>query len=246
MKNSHLAEHLFTGPIAEEYSMLALICPVAADMSRRVGEFVGAWRMPEANAPLQVLEIGCGTGVTTACLLANRQAMHIDSVDNAPAMLAQARRNLAEALAEGRLVLHQNDALSHLQTLPDASLDVVASAYALHNFLFGYRDRVLAEILRLLKPGGLFVNGDRYAVDDPATHLQNTQDEVKGYFKVFTEMNRIDLLEQWIVHLFSDESEEHIMRLRPALAAMADIGFQQVEVHFREGTNALVSALKQA
>jgi len=96
----------------------------------------------------------------------------------------------------------------------------------------------------VLKPGGLFVNGDRYAVDDAAEHLKNTQQEVKDYFRVFSEMNRIDLLEQWIVHLFSDESEEHIMRLGPALDAMTGIGFQDIRVNFRDGVNALVSAVK--
>ncbi len=224
--------------------MLALICPSAAEMSRRVGSFVGEWTPPYPVEQLQVLEIGCGTGVTTTCLLAGREDIFIESVDNAPAMLAQARQNLAEALAAERLRLVENDALSHLLTLPDASVDIVASAYSLHNFLHGYRQRVLEQIWRVLKPGGLFVNGDRYAIDDAAEHLKNTQQEVGGYFRVFNELNRPDLLEQWIVHLFSDESEEHIMRLRPALETMTAIGFQNVKLHFRDGVNALVGAVK--
>jgi len=240
----HSAEHLFHGPIAEEYQMLALICPSAAEMSRRVGHFVGAWTPPYPAEQLQVLEIGCGTGVTTTCLLAGREDAFIESIDNAPAMLAQARQNLAEALAAKRLRLVENDALSHLQAMPDASVDIVASAYSLHNFLHGYRQRVLEQIWRVLKPGGLFVNGDRYALDDAAEHLKNTQQEVSGYFRVFNELKRPDLLEQWILHLFSDESEEHIMRLRPALETMTGIGFQNVKLHFRDGVNALIGAVK--
>ncbi|MGR8940767.1 MAG: methyltransferase domain-containing protein [Gammaproteobacteria bacterium] len=242
----YAAEQLFEGPIAEEYGFLALICPPAAEMSCRVGDFVGAWVPPYPATTLKLLEIGGGTGITTACLLASREAMQVESVDNAPAMQAQARQNLAPVLAEGRLRLIESDALSYLQGVPDHSIDIVASAYTLHNFLSGYRRRVLEEILRVLKPGGLFVNGDRYAVDDPGEHLKNTQEEVKGYFRAFTEMNRPDLLEQWILHLFSDESEEHIMRLRPAMDAMTDIGFQNISLHFRLGVNALISAVKPA
>src|SRR5690606_17024727 len=109
-------------------------------------------------------------------------------------------------LEHGRLRLVENDALSHLRDTPSASVDIVATAYTLHNFLNGYRLRVLEEIFRVLKPGGIFVNGDRYALDDSLAHLQSIQDEVRQYFRTFTALNRIDLLEQWIVHLFSDES----------------------------------------
>jgi tRNA (cmo5U34)-methyltransferase len=242
MSTEHTAEHLFAGPIAEEYEMLKLICPSAAEMSERVGHFVGAWTPPYPVSPLKILELGCGTGITTASLLAGREEARIDSVDNAPAMLSQARQNLAAPLAAKRLRLIENDALSHLGEIPDATVDIVASAYTLHNFLHGYRRRVLEEVRRVLKPGGLFVNGDRYAIDAAAEHLKATQAEVRGYFRTFGEMNRPDLLEQWIVHLFSDESEEHIMRLRPALAMMNDIGFGNVALHFRDGVNALVSA----
>jgi tRNA (cmo5U34)-methyltransferase len=243
MNTQHTAEHLFTGPIAEEYEMLRLICPSAAEMSGRVGKFVGAWTPPYPAGQLKLLELGCGTGITTASLLASRGDAVIDSVDNAPAMLSQARKNLAAELATKRLRIIENDALSHLCEIPDATVDIVASAYTLHNFLHGYRRRVLEEVRRVLKPGGLFVNGDRYAIDDAAEHLKKTQEEVKGYFRTFGEMNRSDLLEQWIVHLFSDESEEHIMRLQPALDAMAEIGFRNITLHFQDGVNALVSAI---
>ena len=244
MIREHTAEHLFHGPIADEYDMLKLICPPAAEMSRRVGEFVGGWMPPYQQSSLNLLEIGCGTGITTAHLLSCRDDIEVLGVDNAPAMLSQARQNLAAALEEERLRLIEDDALSHLQKMPTDSVDIVASAYALHNFLSGYRQRVLEEIFRVLKTGGLFVNGDRYAVDDAAEHLRNTQEEVKGYFRVFLDMNRPDLLEQWIVHLFSDESEDHIMRLQYALDAMAEIGFRDIVLHFRNGTNAMVSAVK--
>jgi tRNA (cmo5U34)-methyltransferase len=244
MNSKHTAELLFEGPLAEEYGMLAVICPAAAEISRRVGDYVGDWAPPYSAAALNLLEIGSGTGITTACLLASREDTLVESVDNAPAMQSQARHNLAAALAAKRLRLIERDALSHLREMPDASVDIVASAYTLHNFLHGYRQSALKEILRVLKPGGLFVNGDRYALDDPAEHLKSTQEEVRHYFRVFTEMDRPDLLEQWIVHLFSDESEEHIMRLKPALEMMADIGFTNAHLHFRDGVNALVSAVK--
>ena len=138
------------------------------------------------------------------------------------------------------------DALSALRALPSGTQDVVASAYAVHNFLETYRTQVLIEIYRVLRPCGLFVNRDRYALDDAAEHTRLTQDEVRRYFKVFSRINRLDLLEQWVLHLFSDESAGHIMRLGPSLAQMREIGYVPVEVHFREGVNTLLTAVKPA
>ncbi|MBP1150422.1 MULTISPECIES: class I SAM-dependent methyltransferase [unclassified Methylocaldum] len=242
--NEVTAEKLFSGPIGEEYEMLKRICPAAADMSRRVGEFVAGWTPKVSTESLNLLELGCGTGVTTMNLIRARSDAMITAVDNEFTMLSQARRNLAGVLEHGRLRLVENDALSYLQGVPSASIDVVASAYTLHNFLNGYRVRVLEEIFRVLKPGGVFVNGDRYALDDSLTHLQSTQEEVRQYFRTFTELNRIDLLEQWIVHLFSDESPDHVMPLDKGLGAMREIGFDAVTVHFRQDVNALVSGGK--
>lgn len=235
------AERLFSGQIGAEYDILRLACPAAAEMSRRVGEAVAAWR---PGRPLAVFEIGCGTGITTLALLLARGDIAITAVDNEPAMLAQARANLAPW--RGRISLLETDALSGLQALPAASVDVVASGYAVHNFLQGYRARVLEEVYRVLKPGGVFVNGDRYALDDVAAHTRLVQEEVRHWFKAFASAGRPDLLEQWIVHLFSDESEDHVMRLGPSLDCLERIGFNPVEARFREGVNTLLLAQKPA
>lgn len=241
--NLHTAERLFSGAIAEEYEKLKLICPAAAEMSRRVGDFMAEWLRGRA-VPDSVLELGCGTGVTTAALLAALGEAPLTAIDSEPAMLAQARANLAPWIEAGRLRLVENDALSFLRAQADGSVDIIASAFTLHNFMDGYRSEVLREIFRVLKPGGLFVNGDRYGLDDTLEHTRLIQEEVKQYFKVFRDLNRIDLLEHWIVHLFSDESPDRVMRLAPALENMAEIGYQAVTVHYRNEVNALVSGVK--
>jgi len=184
--------------------------------------------------------------MTTLALLDAREEIRITAVDNEPTMLDQARKNLARWVDEGRLRLIETDALSALKALPDNGVDIVASGYAVHNFLQGYRTQVLSQIQRVLRPGGAFVNGDRYALDDSLAHTRLIQDELRHYFKTFAAFNRYDLLEQWIVHLFSDESPDHVMRLDSSLASMKEAGFEPVTVHFREGVNTLLSAEKPA
>jgi ubiquinone/menaquinone biosynthesis C-methylase UbiE len=123
-------------------------------------------------------------------------------------------------------------------------VDVIASAYTLHNFLNDYRNEVLKQCYRVLIPGGLFINGDRYGLDDISAHTALIQQEVSQYFKVLTELNRIDLLEHWIVHLFSDESQNHCMRESVAIRQMVACGFTHPVVQDRNDVSALLTALK--
>lgn len=239
---SRAQDNLFTGPIGAEYDMLRLMCPNHVMLARRVAETVAAFK-PGAKA-LKGFEIGCGTGISTLELLAARDALSLTAIDSAAAMLEQARVNLASEVAARRVEFIEADALEALRALPASSLDLVASNYAIHNFRDDYRAHVVAEIHRVLKPGGLFVNGDRYAMDDRAAHLADTQAMVRRWFKLFRKIDRLDLLEDWIAHLYSDESPDHIMYLTPALERLRAAGFAPVEVDYREGVDTLVRAAK--
>ncbi|ESS73218.1 methyltransferase type 11 [Methyloglobulus morosus KoM1] len=242
MTQSANYDALFSGVIGQEYEMLKLICPLMTEMSRMVGEAVRDF--PRTQDKLNVVELGGGTGITTLALLTAGDGLHITSIDNEPTMQDQAKQNLKAWEEEGRLTFNGQDALSALQAMPPASVDMVASAYTLHNFLDSYRQDVIRECYRVLKPGGQFINGDRYAFDDISRHTRVIQEEVAGYFKVLTEINRLDLLEHWIVHLFSDESENHVMRQSNAIRQLHEAGFSDISISDRMAVNALVKAVK--
>ena len=233
---------LFSGVIGQDYEMLKLICPLMTEMSRLVAETVRGYTTTQSK--LNVVELGGGTGIATLALLTARDDSQIVSIDNEPTMQNQAKQNLKAWHDEGRVMFNGEDALSALQAMPSDSVDVVASAYTLHNFMDSYRQQVIRECYRVLKPGGLFINGDRYALDDISHHTRVIQEEVAGYFKVLTGINRLDLLEHWIVHLFSDESENHVMRESSALRQLQEAGFSGISCTNRMEVNALVKAKK--
>jgi tRNA (cmo5U34)-methyltransferase len=235
-------EAMFAGVIGKDYEMLRLVCPSAAEMSRLVGSELS--KVPNSGQILNVVELGGGTGITTLALLTAQDDLQILSVDNEPTMQNQAKQALKNWHEQGILRFSSLDALSALQQIEAASVDVVASAYTLHNFLDSYRAEVILEIYRVLKSGGRFMNGDRYALDNISQHTLMIQQEVAGYFKVFTEINRLDLLEHWIVHLFSDESANHVMRESIALQQLKAAGFSEIQLTHRKEVNALVTALK--
>lgn len=233
---------LFSSVIGKDYEMLKLICPLMTEMSRLVGQTVALYQ-PQPGK-LTVVELGGGTGITTLSLLSAREDLTIVSIDNEPTMQNQAKQTLHTWQETGRLAFNGDDVLTALQDMPSASVDIIASAYTLHNFLDEYRQAVISECFRVLKSGGQFINGDRYGLDDLNKHTRIIQEEVTGYFRVLTGINRLDLLEHWIVHLFSDESENHVMREAVALQQLQAIGFTDITLTNRMEVNALVTAVR--
>jgi len=244
MTHKHQYDALFAGIIGQDYDSLKQICPLATEMSRLVGDVVHDYCTKHVSKTVKVLELGGGTGITTLSILSANDRLTVLSVDNEPNMQSQAKKHLKKWEEEGRLSFSANDALTALQALESNSMDVLASAYTLHNFETHYREKVISEAYRVLKPGGQFINGDRYGLDDIAAHTRIIQQEVAGYFKVLTKNQRLDLLEHWIIHLFNDESENHVMRETVSLNQLKEKGFKEVILSNRMEVNALVTANK--
>lgn len=96
----------------------------------------------------RVLEIGFGSGGDI--LRASQQASFVAGVDHSEVMFKLASRRNAQAIADGRVELHQADAAR--LPYPDGSFDRV---YAINAAQFWKESaRAMAEIARVLKPGG--------------------------------------------------------------------------------------------
>lgn len=99
----------------------------------------------------KVLELGCGTGMT-ALRLAPHLAQ-IEASDFSPEMIAIAQE---KAKAEGILNAHFNVAQPGPLPHSDGTFDAVLAFNLLH--LVEDREAMLKEIIRVLKPGGLFIS----------------------------------------------------------------------------------------
>jgi ubiquinone/menaquinone biosynthesis C-methylase UbiE len=102
----------------------------------------------------RVLDVATGTARVPLLLAAQPWFDGaIDGLDLTPAMLTRAQAKIDAAGLEARVALHQGDAGN--LPWPDASYDLVISLEALE--FFPRPRRALAEMARVLKPGGLLV-----------------------------------------------------------------------------------------
>lgn len=116
-------------------------------VASRVGEAEHLARLVRAGARDRAVDLACGPG--TLALRFARHVLWICGFDLTPAILDRARRSAA---AEN--LRNIDFALGDAQSLPfpDASLDLAVISYSLHHM--PDPARVIAEMARIVKPGG--------------------------------------------------------------------------------------------
>jgi ubiquinone/menaquinone biosynthesis C-methylase UbiE len=112
--------------------------------------------LPAGGGMPDVLEVGCGTGVFAARLVRELPAIALLAVDTSYRMVELTRERGVPAQVQD------------IQQLlaPDAAYDVVLALWMLYHV--PDLDRGLAEVRRVLRPGGRFVavtNGDQHVAD---------------------------------------------------------------------------------
>ncbi len=109
-----------------------------------------------------VLDIGAGTGLLA--MAAAPRVRRVSALDVSPAMCARLADNLERARI-GNVDVLVGTAAS--LPLADRSVDVAISNYCLHHLDDDGKSRALAEIARVLRPGGRVVFADMMFTLDP-------------------------------------------------------------------------------
>lgn len=226
--------------MGDEYDLITRVMPHYDLIQSGVSNAIARFKKPKPN----VLEIGCGDGITTAFILDARPDAHLTAIDSEPKMVARAKSHLHDRIRAGRCVVRRADALACVSDLPSGSLNIVASAMTIHNFPAAYRKEFHKQVHRVLAPGGLFVNSDKYTFQDDAERFKGLNIAIKRFFDAMVPMKKYALLEEWVLHCVSDQEPERVMKEKDALAELKSLGFVRVSLRRINNLEALVSARK--
>ena len=110
--------------------------------------------MLKIKQPLNVLELGCAIGYS-AILMSEYlpEGGHITTIENYEKRIIQAKENIKEANAEGKITLLEGDAMERMAELTSGSFDFVFMDAAKAQYI-----NFLPDCLRLLKVGGVLVS----------------------------------------------------------------------------------------
>ncbi len=106
-----------------------------------------------ADAGSVILDVACGPGIITAALAP--RARKVVAFDLTPEMLTKARQRCTEA---GLTNVSFREGSATDLPYPDASFDAVVTRLSIHHFQLPQRP--IAEMARVLKPGGTLVVAD--------------------------------------------------------------------------------------
>ena len=189
-------------------------------------ELVGAAQLSGRE---RVLDLGCGAGHTAMATAAG--AAHVCAVDMTAEMLA-----VASALVAQRQIANISFCRADATLLPfgNSTFEVVTSRFSAHH----YADpaRALAEVARVLKPGGRFLLVDSVAPEEPAldtflnavdllrdgSHVRNYR--ISEWQRMLAEAGlRSSVLFQMMLALPGDDWVQRIQTPAPLVAAIRSL-----------------------
>ena len=168
----------------------------------------------------RVLDLGCGDGEVVGRVLAARPDAQAVGADFSEEMLRRARERFAEAL-NVTVVEHDLDA-----PLPAdwGTFDVVVSAFAIHHVVDERKRALYAEVYDRLAPGGVFLNLEHVASATPELHEA--------------------FLATLGTALEDDDPSNQLAPVELQLRWLRDIGFEQVDCHWKWRELALLAAVR--
>ncbi len=119
----------------------------------------------------RILDLGCGTGAFSERILREIPSARIWALDYDPVLLRIARDGLPAPKDRLRWIDADLRSPSWTRSLPRGKWDAIVSTTALHWLEPGPLARVYRSAARLLRPGGLFLNGDHLPFDPPNPQL---------------------------------------------------------------------------
>lgn len=190
-------------------------------------------RAAPASPPRRALDLGCGSGILLAALLAAFPGCAGVGVDYSPPMLASARERLAPYAVRVRLV--EADLSHPLPPGADGPFDAIVSGFAIHHLPDERKQPLYREIFERLSPGGAFVHAEHVASVTPHVEELFNDAMVEHLYRRRRERGEEVSLDQVRQHFLDrpDRAANLLAPLETQLAWLREIGFTDVDCYWK-------------
>jgi tRNA (cmo5U34)-methyltransferase len=168
----------------------------------------------------RVLDLGCGTGLFTALLLAKYPKARVTLVDIADGMLKVAR----ERFADHTDFEYVNADFGNLNL--SGPFDIIISGIAIHHIAGSEKKRLYKKCFKWLVRDGVFVNGDQIEGETEAAHAFNMR-----LWKASIETSGLPREE--IDDAYERMKFDHPSKVSEQLAWLREIGFRDVDCIYK-------------
>lgn len=167
----------------------------------------------------RILDIGSGNGRLLALVKAACPQAHFVGLDFSPTMLQAARERFT---GDSRVAIVAHDFSDPLPAMGD--FDCVVSSFAIHHVTHERKRSLYAEIFDHLLPGGLFCNLEH--VSSPTAKLHD------------------EFLKKLGISGEEEDPSNKLLDVETQLAWLRDIGFSDVDCHWKWRELALLAGCK--
>ncbi len=165
----------------------------------------------------RILDLGSGAGRLLALVKAARPRAEFVALDFSPTMLAELHKLFGNDPAV-KIVAHDFD-----RPLPAMGrFDAVVSSFAIHHVPHERKRAIYQEIFAMLSPGGVFCNLEHVASPTPALHRAFLDALASG----------------------DEDPSNKLLDLETQLAWLREIGFEDVDCHWKWRELALFAGVK--
>jgi tRNA (cmo5U34)-methyltransferase len=190
------------------------------DLPHRMEGFAVFMELLPAS-PRRVLDLGTGDGYTLGLVRSVHPEADGVGVDFSAEMLGLARRRFA---GDAGVEIVEHDLDAPLPAL--GTFDLVVSSFAIHHCVDERKREMYGEVFELLEPGGRFLNLEHVDSATPELHV----DFLAAIGKTPAE----------------DDPSNKLVAVETQLTWLREIGFAQVDCHWKWREMALLAGVKPA
>ncbi len=244
-KTTNGVDARFAGQIGQKYARILRGIPHILQIEKAIAVAARQGLPRKVRDPRMVLDLGCGSGLTTLALCQELNYAFILGVDNEPGMLDQYKQMRRGRSMENGVVIAppvEKEGLKFLQSCKSESFEAVVSGFVLHNLPAPRREKIYREIRRVLKPGGRFVNGDKIAHEDRKLHDRALMGQIADLVRCYNNPTDTAYGLDWIEHYLRDNQPDLKQTESEVKDSLTAAGFSKVRITKRYGMDAVVVA----